>query len=515
MILKMYSRFGGSSWVYIDGYHEVTELIDANTFRVYHSYGISNRYDKTIAPGQYTTGESIDVTYAGSEPSKTRFSKCAAYSGRVFYSGCPDYRVSERVYYSKTIETEADLGKVFQEADPTSEFISDLLPTDGGFILIPNLGFVKAMMPYGNSLLIFSSEGVWAIGPGEGGVFAATGYSVTKLTDQGCLAADSIVIADNVPMYWSESGIFAVMQDQNSGFLSAQNVTQNVINGLFNSVRWEEKTRVKVGYDTVRKRVFWLYNSRLLNPQDGNAPRSAVNQTASTTVTPLGILDDTHTDRITYNTALIFDLRLGAWTKWAFSCDGVKPIRDIFCLPTMYSTDTTNGSLRFFCQEEGTQKIYISELSDISYSDWGVQTSAYIYTGPDSIGEPERFKYAPYVHVFMRKEIPEAVVVEQSLAPGAQVSPQKIINLVVAVRNPSIYMQPRWDWARELDSGKVPNYVQVYRESKPHPNSFGIIVSKNKVRGRGRNLFLAFKAGPTSPAWIDGWTVKYDAQVRI
>ena len=115
----------------------------------------------------------------------------------------------------------------------------------------------------------------------------------------------------------------------------------------------------------------------------------------------------------------------------------------------------------------------------------------------------------------MRKEIPEAVVVEQSIRGGTEISPYKIVDLVVAVRTPSIYMQPRWDWARELDSAKIPNYIQVYREPKPNPNSFGVIVTKNKIRGRGRNLFLAFKAGTDAPAWIDGWTIKYDAIVRI
>jgi hypothetical protein len=159
--------------------------------------------------------------------------------------------------------------------------------------------------------------------------------------------------------------------------------------------------------------------------------------------------------------------------------------------------------------------VYIGELTSITYRDWDNVTHAYIYTGPDSIAEPERFKSAPYVHVFMRKEIPEAVVVEQSVPGGTNISPYNVVNLVVTVRTPSLYMQPRWDWARELDSGKIPDYTQVYREVRPNPNSFGLLVTKNKVRGRGRNLFLAFKAGTDAPAWIDRWTIKYDGVVRI
>ena len=517
LVVKM-RNFRVDRKITIEGEYEVIQTLDSNTFvisvgtDVFSNYPI---YVKTVSTGQYTIGGTINVTYAGSEPAETRFTQCASFAGRIFYGGCPDVRLSERIYFSRTVEQDSDLGKVHQEADPTSEFISDLIPTDGGFILIPNLGVLKKLVAFGRSLLVFSSEGVWAIGPGEGGIFSAVGYSVNKLTDMGCLSGDSIVVADNTPMYWSEGGIYAVMQDENSGFLSSQNITQNVINGLYNSIRYTEKTRAKAAYDPIRKRIFWLYNSRLTNPVDGDAPRSAAFNYGSTTVTPLGILDDRDVSRITYDTALIFDLRLGAWTKWVFSCDGVRPIRDIACMPATYSTDTTNSALRFFCQDEGTQRMYIGELTDITHKDWGTETDAFIYTGPDSLGEPERFKYAPYVHVFMRREIPEAVVVEQNFVGGTGVSPQTLINLVVAVRTPSIYMQPRWDWARELDSGKIPNYVQVYRDVRPNPNSFGLIVTKNKVRGRGRNLFLAFKAGATSPAWLDGWTIKYDAQVRI
>lgn len=509
---------GSVKKLWIEGTFTVTEVTDANTFSFQVPTSIfkgATTYVAALETGQYTVGGLINVSFAGTEPSETRFTHCAGFSGRVFYGGCPDKRLSDRIYFSKIVETDSDLGKCYQEADPTSEYISDLIPTDGGSILIPNLGVLKAMLPYGKALLVFSSEGVWAIGPGEGGLFAATSYSVSKVSDQGCIASDSVILADNIPMYWSEGGIYALMQDGNSGFLTAQNMTQNVINGLYNSIRWQEKTRVKASYDATRKRVFWLYNHRLVNPPTGDAPRTAINSQYSTTVTPLGILDDTDTDRITYTSALVFDLRLGAWTRWSFSCEATRPVRDLIILPSMYSTDTTNGALRFVCQQEATTEIYLGELTDITYRDWGISTDAYLYTGPDSINEPERFKTAPYVHVFMRKEIPEAVVVEQSISGGTEISPYKIIDLVVAVRTPSIYMQPRWDWARELDSAKIPNYVQVYREPKPNPNSFGVIVTKNKIRGRGRNLFLAFKAGTDAPAWIDGWTIKYDAIVRI
>jgi hypothetical protein len=502
--------------LFIDGHYTVTEIIDTDSFKINVPMLANDLYTYlgVIKKGQYSIGGVIEVGFEGFEPAATRFSTVASFAGRVFYSGCADVRLSDRIYYSKVIEDDSDFGFCYQEADPTSEFISDLLPTDGGYIVVPNVGTVRAMVPYGRALLVFASEGVWAIGPGESGVFSATGYSVNKITDAGCLAKQSVVVADNTPMYWSTSGIYAIIEDSNSGYLVARNTTQDSINSLYHSIRYSEKKRVKAGYDSVRKRAFFLYNSRLVNPTDGSPSIAGTADEFSTSLTPMGIIDDTDTDEVSYDTALIFDLRLGGWIKWYFASPTIK-VRDIFLLPTNYSSDDLNGAIRLLCQEVDTTKYYLGELTSSVYEDWGTETPAYLFTGPDSLGEPERFKYAPYVHVFMRKETRVPLVVDQTPEGIDQALPGSAIDLVLGQRESSLYMQPRWDWARGSDSGKIANYVQIYRDNKTNPDSFGMVVTKNKVRGRGRNLFLCFKAGANAPAWLDGWTIKYDAQVRI
>jgi hypothetical protein len=516
LVLKL-SSVRVTKKVNFTGAATVKEVIDADTIVIeidspmWEKYPI---YMKTVEKGQYSIGGLIQVEFEGTEPAETRFTVTTSYAGRIFYGGCPDNRLTDRIYFSKVIENDSDFGKCLQEADPTSEYISDLLPSDGGYITIPNLGTLRGLMPYGRALLVLSSEGVWAIGPGEGGIFSAVGYSVNKLSDAGCVSKQSIIIADNTPLYWSNAGIYAIMQDDNSGFLSSLNITQDTINGLFHSIRYDEKTRVKAGYDPVRKRVFFLYNSRLTNPQSGNPPVSSDEGEYSTSLTPLGLIDDEDTVEISYDTALIFDIRLKAWIKWVFGSDYIK-VRDILCLPTNYSTDSLNGGLRFLCQETASTKYYLGELTSTLFEDWGTESPAFLYTGPDSLGEPERLRYAPYVHVFMRKESKEPLVVSQTPGALSYATPGSDVALTLSGRSSSLFMQPRWDWARGSDSGKIQNYVQVYRETKPNPDSFGLVVTKNKVRGRGRNLFLAFKAGEKSPAWLDGWTVKYDAQIRI
>jgi hypothetical protein len=450
---------------------------------------------EVISYGTFTN--SADVTGSvyneddSAIPIATRFTACSSFASRVFYAGCGDSRISNRVYFSKLVEVDVDLTKCYQEADPTSEFISDLIATDGGYITLPEAGRVKGLMPFGASLIVFCTNGVWEIGPGESGFFSAIGYSVKKLSDIGCVSTRSIVNAGRVPLYWGEDGIYAIEQDQNSGYTTSVNITRDMINGLYNSIRFQEKTRAKAVYDAIRQRVMWLYNSRLVDPATAFPPLTGEDMVQTTPVTPIGVLDDTDTTDIIFDTMLIFDMRLGAWTKWVFGESTTHVVRDIVAMPASYITDN-QLRVKVFCQQiEGTGddlKTYnICDFADdTTFLDNGAEPNAFICTGPDSLGEPERFRSAPYVHVFLRR-----------------------------LENASLLMQPRWDWARGRISGKMSNFSQTYREVRPHPEAFGLLTTKNKIPGRGRNLFLVFNCEEGKPAWIDGWTIKYDVNTRI
>ena len=74
----------------------------------------------------------------------------------------------------------------------------------------------------------------------------------------------------------------------------------------------------------------------------------------------------------------------------------------------------------------------------------------------------------------------------------------------------SLKMQSRWDWANLSGSKKFSQTVQVYRNVRPSAttlNSFPIVVTKNKVRGKGRALQLRFVSDPGKDAEILGWGI--------
>lgn len=62
------------------------------------------------------------------------------FAGRVWYSGIASERLGNRVYFSQVLLTDTQIGRMYQEYDPTAEEFSELIKTDGGFIEIPEMG---------------------------------------------------------------------------------------------------------------------------------------------------------------------------------------------------------------------------------------------------------------------------------------------------------------------------------------------------------------------------------------
>ncbi len=81
----------------------------------------------------------------------------------------------------------------------------------------------------------------------------------------------------------------------------------------------------------------------------------------------------------------------------------------------------------------------------------------------------------------------------------------------------SLLLQTRWDWANATISKKFSQEVQVYRNTRPNPNTidgFPIIVTKNKIRGKGRAIQLRFTSQPGKDAEIVGWGIWINKNTR-
>lgn len=182
-----------------------------------------------------------------------RFSTVAAYSGRVFYAG-----MDSKVYFSQLLESERQIGSLLQRNDPTAEYLSDLLDTDGGWVSIPEAAGINKLHVFGPSLLVFAKNGVWKIS-GVDDVFRATEYSVSKITDFGLSVKNSFAVgSNNLPFWWSYTGIHSIVVSDTGGFQEV-NLTKTTIQSFWNDIPEESKSFVFSAYDGTNNKVAWFY----------------------------------------------------------------------------------------------------------------------------------------------------------------------------------------------------------------------------------------------------------------
>lgn len=456
-----------------DGSQTVVSAPGATTF----TFTVEFPSDWLSWTSQFNTLGTVNtglVTNASGYTATTRPKAVAFFAGRVWFAGTNHPKLASRIFFSQVIESDAQYGKCYQIADPTDERISDITPADGGVIAIPELADVVDIMDYSGSLLVFATNGVWQIGPGSQGYFAATGYSIRKITDQGVTSAGAIVLAEGVPHYWSFSDIFRLQQDSNSGFLVAMNISAATINRLYTGIPQSAKRYAQGAYDDRAKRIVWLYG---------------VNEAGA----------------YQYNRGLVFDLRLQAFVKYSFWFDADGYVSGIFAIKG--SVEGSDSSKVKYVSITGGTNLTISECdNDTDFKDWGLsEPEAYIIAGYEVAGDPSREKRAPYVHVYMLKTETGYTVVDDEYTP---------------INPSSLTMQARWDWADQSVSGRWGTAWEVYRRARlyipsdpltdTYADGHPIVATKNRVRGSGKSIHLKFTAGTGKDAWLAGWKMDFD-----
>jgi hypothetical protein len=191
---------------------------------------------------------------------RSRFTNTAFFAGRAWYSGAADEDLKGNIYFSQILSDFNKVGNCYQENDPTSEIISDLLDSDGGVINIPDAGDIKAMYALGRGLLVLASDGVYAVS-GIDGVFSAANYQVEKVTEVGCIAPKSVIVLENSLVYWSTQGIYGISLDQSGFSYSSQNISDGSIRTLYNEIPYASKVLAQGAYNSSEKEIYWLYNN--------------------------------------------------------------------------------------------------------------------------------------------------------------------------------------------------------------------------------------------------------------
>lgn len=419
---------------------------------------------------------------------KYSFSTIQFYAGRVFLSGLKSQPLSGfnykdysgSIFFSKTIQSSLDVEKCYQQADPTSEVISDIIDSDGGEIRIPEADIILKLVPFGNSLIVFATNGVWSIG-GVDGYFKATAYTVEKLSDIGALSQNGITSINGAILFTAEDGIY-IIQAPNGG-ISVDNLTKNVINKYYNSIAMSQKKRIKIAFDNIEKKLYFLHN----------------------------FTDEEQGKTKAYKHELIFDINLGAFYTNSFST-GVHYIVDINFLylnndPFIYyfTAHASNPEVPLFTG----YVLKTATKNDTLYKDFNNNFSSYIVTGYNTFKDTMRNKNIEYIIVSLRKT---EKIMTLNLEGGTDfLSPS------------SCLMQIRWDFTNSPNSNKWSTPYQVYRQVRPfiheadgvYDDGYEVVQTKNKVRGHGRALSIKFESEEGKEMHIYGWALSIGGNSRV
>lgn len=198
-------------------------------------------------------------------------SVCCGHAGRVFYAGVqgetvnPDIRTISShslVYFTQIVTDKTKLERCYQENDPTDQRQFELAAGDGGTIFIPGCVNIVALRSFGTSVLVFSEKGLWEITGGDL-PFAATGYSVNKVTQVACISPQSILEVDDSIIFWSREGIYVLSRNQ-YGHIVTENITRGTIQNFFNEIPDAIKRGVRGYFDVVKNQARWLFTKQEL-----------------------------------------------------------------------------------------------------------------------------------------------------------------------------------------------------------------------------------------------------------
>ena len=434
------------------------------------------------------------------------------FAGRAFFAGIESTTYGSTVFFSQVAVDATKYGLCHQNADPTAEVLSDLVDSDGGVIPIQDCGEIVDILNMDNGVVVLATNGVWTITGTSNIGFSATGYEVKKVSSLGCAGQQSVVDVEEGILFWGYSGICSIGKD-NVGALQISSITDLNIKSLYSGIPSLAKQFASGGYNAADKVVYWLYN-RNLDTDDDTFPYQKTN-------------------------ILALDVRLNAFYTLSFSDSQSLPV----ILDVVVTKETLNQSNTFTVIDASSNNVIDSSSNQVTativsnvagskqwkfqtlvpsgsnyeitfsdflnernapnkWRDWynynstGVTYSSYLLTGYNfAPNGPSKRKQSQYITVYMERT-----------ETGFDASYNDL-------NSSSCTMQTRWDFTDSANANKWDAGQEVYRHTRMYipsttdfDDGYPVVITRNKIRGRGRALQLKFTANEDYDMRILGWS---------
>jgi hypothetical protein len=452
-------------------------------------------------------------------PTSFRPKACAFFAGRAWYAGLPSSELLGTVFFSQVLDDVSKVGNCYQTNDPTSEVISDLLDSDGGTIEIPEAGEIVSLQPLGRGIMVFATNGVWFISGIDSG-FTAANYSVDRITNVGCFAAKSIVPIEDAIIYWSNGGVYAITP-ANSIEYSARNISDQNIKNFYQDIPVLGKLYVEGSYNATDKIIYWMYSNTLSSTTSGGRYNKdtvlaydinlqswywfSLNTTVGVIPISIETTKETNSEGETYNVLAGIDEVFVGTDNVVATVPTVSGTRKIFKILTLHPVTNNEYSVTF-------SDFINTRDSSTKFKDWysfnnmGAEEECYFVTGYNMGGVgPARAKTAQYLTVFLKRT-------ETSFDVNGN-----------PINESSCLLQTRWDFTDNSGAGKWSPEVQVYRQLRPFfvagaglfDDGYPLVISKNKLRGRGKAVQFKYAAETGKDMKIVGWTGSFIGNTNV
>jgi hypothetical protein len=381
----------------------------------------------------------------------------AWFQGRIWYAGVDDsqaaggtsdyYTWTDQIYFSQVVTTPQDFGKCYQQNDPTSQQLFDLLPTDGGVISTPGMGAVYKLFPIVNGMLIFASNGVWFLTGSQGIGFAATDYTITKLSSIQSVSGTSFVDVQGLPYFWNDEGIYQVIPQQGGGGLAVQSITVGVLEMFYNEIPLSSKRKARGYYHPLDFTIQWVYKD-----------------TEATDIT----------DSYKFNRILNFNVYNKAFFPYSVAISP-SAIAGILYVAGPGGTNTPEPMFKYLATTAST--ITWADEHDDDYMDWSSLTptdyTSYFVTGYRLRGQAIRKFQVQYIQTWFRTNGGSTHYNIQSI----------------------------WDFANSGNSGRWSTIQQVNSGLGHYDTGY----RRHKVRGHGYALQFKISSVSGKPFDLQGW----------
>jgi len=440
----------------------------------------------------------------------------AEFAGRVWYGGFSSEVVdgdnqspnlASYLFYSQQVQHDSQIGHCYQEGDPTSAEAPDILDTDGGFIRLSGAYNIQAMVNVGSGLLVFAENGIWLVGGSDNGTFNANNQSVSKVTEHGTISVASIVLVDGTLMYWSEDAIYHLKTNQTGGYV-AEEVSVN-IRTLYQSISDRAKALCQGIYDPSSKKVRWVYN----NIDNGERTTELVFDIVLGAFYLAIIENNLGVSKIPTAPVQVspYSLTVVGLNVLAGTNDVVVGTDDVVTDAELLSGGYRSTSYLTLVNSEDVDNtsITFSNYNNVSFKDWGTEDApAHMLTGYIGTGDNARYKQVPYIYFHLLRT-------EDGFTDNGD---DFIVN-----NESSCRVQAQWDWTNSPSYGKWGKEFQAYRykrrytpedETDTYDYGTSTIVTKNKLRGRGRVVSLLINSEPEKDMKLLGWSMNISSNTN-